>query len=86
MTHNLAECADIVAGLANRRESVWRDRLKRPISYDKAKLREIAIRASGVAQLGLDAVINVIQSGIEAHEAEWQMEWALRRNPAKGRA
>ena len=86
MPCSLAECADIVAELANRREPEWCDRLARPVSYDRGKLREIAVAAARVAKLGDGAVMDVIQSGIMAHETGWQLEWAARGGPVAGHA
>ena len=82
MTRSLAECADIVAELANRREPLWEDRLRRPVSYEREKLKEIAVAAARVAVLGDEAVMDVIQSGIQSHEIGWQIEWSARTHVA----
>ena len=85
MTRNLAEWADIVAELANRRLPQWRSRLKRPVEYDKTKLREIAEAARNTEILDENAALRVVESGILAHEMAWQMEWNVRQNVAHPR-
>lgn len=76
----LPEWADIVAELANRRLPLWRDRLKRPVEYDRTRLGEIARAAAKFGTLGDTAALDVAQSGILALEMPWQVEWNQRTN------
>ena len=79
----LAEWADITAELANRRLPLWRDRLKRPVEYEMPKLREIAVAAHRAGTISDESALQVIQSGIMAHELAWLVEWHEREKIGK---
>lgn len=80
MTRSTIEWAEIVAELANRRRPLWRDRLGRPVDYDRSKLGEIARASARAGLLGDDSAMRVAESGILALEALWQREWNVRAN------